>query len=453
MSTRSLASDARALGRRALAAVMAAPAWLGGILTGVQGAVLGYLLLLAPAMAVVAASPDSSLTTGVDWSAPADFALRVWLLGHGLAVSIDGVAFSLIPLGLTLLFGFILAGVARRFAARSWGSWALAVATYAGLVGAAAWWVLDPPDRHAIVLPVVIAAALASVAVAAGIWRAHGAVFGWVPRVPEFVRVGVRRAGALAALGVAIAAAAQIVWAALGAGAIGDAATALDLDPVGATVLAVGELAYVPTMVIWSLAWLAGPGFAVGTGTAFAPDTLTAGAEPGFPILGALPSAAGGWLVWAPVALVVVAVVVRVWLRRGSLGWERDAGADLIAVGLIGVAGSLACALATGAIGPGRLATVGPDPLPVTVALMGLTALGLALGTGGLLIWRTAVDQLPDSLARRLQHQPADARVTPVRKPAPASAVSRPVSRPVSKPDSAPSAAPVTGAVRTTEER
>ena len=55
--------------------------------------------------------------------------------------------------------------------------------------------------------------------------------------------------------------------------------------------LAVAELAYLPNLVVWALAWLTGAGFAVGAGTHFAPDDVVGGALPAVPMLGALPSA------------------------------------------------------------------------------------------------------------------------------------------------------------------
>ncbi|WP_084038354.1 DUF6350 family protein [Demequina sp. NBRC 110053] len=381
MSTRSLASDIRALGRRGVAAVMAAPAWLGGILTGLQGAVLSYLLVLAPTMAVVAAAPDAGATSGIDWGVPAVVAARVWLLGHGLPVEIGGATVSLIPLGLTVAFGAIIAAIARRFAARTWGSWGLAVATYATVVTLGSSLVLLPEEQDAAPLVTVAAVALAALATAIGIWRAHGVELGWLLRVPAVVRAGLRRAAAIGAVSVGAAAALQTLWAVQGRARIADAATALDLDVVGAAVLAVGETVYALTMVVWALAWLTGQGFAVGAGTAYAPDALTADVLPGLPILGALPSDAGGPWVWAPVALVAAAAAVRVALSTSPLGWRRDALADLVALATAGAMVAALMVAANGAAGPGRLAVVGPDPLPVVTAFLALTAAGLVVGT------------------------------------------------------------------------
>ncbi|GIG54733.1 cell division protein PerM [Demequina activiva] len=395
MSTRSLASDLRALGRRGIAAVKAAPAWLGGILTGAQGALLSYLLVLAPSMAVVASAPTSSLSRGVDWSGAAGFASQLWLLAHGVPMASVAGQVSLIPLGLTLVCGAILAGVARRFAARTWGSWVLAVASYAVLVGSVASMVGGPQAQGATVRAVLMAIAIAAPSVAIGIWRAHGMELAWLARIPELVRVATRRASASVALIVCAAALAQTAWAIVGREGIGDAATALGLDGVGAPVLAVAELAYAPTMVAWMVAWLSGQGFSVGLGTSYAPDALAVEQVPALPILGALPSAAGGLLVWAPLVIVGVVAAVRVLTPRGALSWRAHVASDGLAVSAVGVAVAVVCLLSSGAAGPGRLETVGPDALPVAVAVAGLAALGFMVGT----VVRLAVD-LP--LVRRL---------------------------------------------------
>lgn len=381
MSTRSLASDLRALGRRGIAAVKAAPAWLGGILTGVQGAALSYLLVLAPTMAVVAAAPTSSLSTGVDWGAAAGFASALWLLAHGVPMDAGAVPVALVPLGLTLVCGAILAGVARRFAARTWGSWVLAVAAYAVAVGFVASMVSGAEAQAATVRAVVAAVLIAAPAVAIGIWRAHGMGLGWLARVPELMRVAVRRAAASLALIVCAAAVAQTVWAVVGRHTIGDASTALELDGVGGPVLAVAELAYAPTMVVWMMAWLSGQGFSVGLGSAYAPDALALEPVPALPLLGALPSSAGGLLVWVPLVIVVAVAAARVLTPRSALSWRAHAGADAVALAMLGGSTALLCVLATGAAGPERLQTVGPDPLPVAVAVMGLGLVGAVIGT------------------------------------------------------------------------
>lgn len=379
MSTRSLASDLRAVGRRALAALRAVPAWLGGVITGVQGLALSYVALLAPTLAVAAAVPTDGIM-GVQWAGAFSVATQLWLLGHGDPTAIGEVTITLLPLGLTLLNGAILAAVARRFTARTWASWGLATATYATGVGGVA--ALTSADGQTVPSAVIMALLIAGISVAIGVWRAHGVTLAWLGRIPDWVRAGLRRGSATFALILAAAALTGAIWAVVGRHAIGDTATALELDAVSAGVLAIAETAYVPTMVVWMMAWLSGQGFAVGLGTAYAPGNLATDALPNLPLLGALPSQHGDWLVWAPAVIVALALAVRLVLRRRELDWRMDLAADGVAVALVAAAAASAFALTTGAIGPGRLETVGADPVAATVAVLALAALGLGLGAG-----------------------------------------------------------------------
>ncbi|MFW2513048.1 DUF6350 family protein [Demequina sp. SO4-13] len=379
MSTRSLATDLRVLAGRAVAAVRAAPAWLGGILTGLQGLALSYLALLAPSLAVAASAPSDGVG-GAEWSGATSVATGLWLLGHGVPVHVGDAVVGLVPLGLTLLCGAILAALARRFAARTWGSWALAVATYAAGVGTIAS-LVDGSQRTHVVGATVVAVVVAAVGTAVGIWRAHGVQLAWLARVPVWARAGARRGAGSALVMIMLAAVTGAVWGVAGRHAIGDVATSLDLDLVSAVVLAIAQLAYVPTMIVWMVAWLAGPGFAVGLDTAYSPSVISVDVLPAFPVLGALPSTAGGLLVWAPVLLALAALLARLTVRRPALSWRQDAAADAVAAGLVCAAAAVAFAATSGAAGPARLETVGPDVVVATAAVAALTIAGLVTGT------------------------------------------------------------------------
>ena len=221
---------------------------------------------------------------------------------------------------------------------------------------------------------------------------------------------------------------------------------AAHVDALGATVITLAQLAYLPTLAIWGMAFVAGPGFAVGTGTAVSPAGTQLGPVPGIPALGALPESTTPWLLLLallPVALGALAG----WIARSRLvappavedaappalpidedaagdparssalaallagvetsrppgaaeqaslgaddaaqgtddapqGAEPDPQSDrigartVIALGIavLAAAGAaLLSALASGSIGPGRLAEVGPQP----------GAVALAVGAGG----------------------------------------------------------------------
>ncbi|MGA1827952.1 DUF6350 family protein, partial [Microbacterium sp.] len=71
---------------------------------------------------------------------------------------------------------------------------------------------------------------------------------------------------------------------------------AAHVDVLGAAVVTLAQLAYLPTLAIWGMAFVAGPGFAVGTGTAVSPAGTQLGLIPGIPVLGALPESTTPWL-------------------------------------------------------------------------------------------------------------------------------------------------------------
>ena len=220
---------------------------------------------------------------------------------------------------------------------------------------------------------------------------------------------------------------------------------AAHVDALGATVITLAQLAYLPTLAIWGMAFVAGPGFAVGTGTAVSPAGTQLGPVPGIPALGALPESTTPWLLllallpvalgglagWiarsrlvappavadaAPPALPIDEDAARDPARSSALaallagvetsrppgaaeqapigaddappGAEPDAQSDrigartVIALGIavLAAAGAaLMSALASGSIGPGRLAEVGPQPGAVALAVGLEVLLGAAI--------------------------------------------------------------------------
>jgi hypothetical protein len=215
---------------------------------------------------------------------------------------------------------------------------------------------------------------------------------------------------------------------------------AAHVDALGATVLTLAQLAYLPTLVIWGMAFVAGPGFAVGADTAVSPSGTQLGVIPGIPVLGALPESTTSWLLLLallPVALGALAGwVVRSRLaappavetapRRPTAQQEpvvSDSGrssalaallaadgADravlqvpgpdaagaaevrrgpdpigpraVLALGIaIASAGAAAVLslLASGSLGPGRLAEAGPPPGPVALAVGAEVLIGAAI--------------------------------------------------------------------------
>ncbi len=180
---------------------------------------------------------------------------------------------------------------------------------------------------------------------------------------------------ALVGLGAALVAVAVLA----GGGEIIALSEAAHLDVLGAIITTLATLAYLPTLIVWGVAWIAGPGFAIGTGTTVGPVGTQLGVVPGIPVLGALPETVSGWLLLV-VLLPVAAGGFAGWAQRSRFVRALDAapGAEPVAPRLVlaGATAVLAAAVtaalaaaASGGIGPGRFTVVGPDPGPVALAV------------------------------------------------------------------------------------
>ena len=156
---------------------------------------------------------------------------------------------------------------------------------------------------------------------------------------------------------------------------------------LGGLSLTIVQLALIPNLVIWAASWFVGPGIAVGVGTSVSPVGTTLGTVPGLPILGVLPQ---GSLAFGFVGLLVpllVGFLAAVILRpRAAADVPPPSLTERLLTGLgtgvvAGVLLGLLAWWSGGAVGPGRLAVVGPNPLLVgalTAALVGFAAcLGL----------------------------------------------------------------------------
>ncbi len=152
---------------------------------------------------------------------------------------------------------------------------------------------------------------------------------------------------------------------------------------IGAALLFIAELAYLPNAVIWAIAYMLGPGFAVGTGTIVAPTGSAIGSLPAFPLLAALPRGQHGpgppWLAILVLAAPYLAGAV------GGLLVARIAPTSVLETApvrgfccgaLTGVVLGVLAAFAGGPLGDGRLAAVGPSAWQV--ALVAALEVGIA---------------------------------------------------------------------------
>lgn len=158
----------------------------------------------------------------------------------------------------------------------------------------------------------------------------------------------------------------------------------------GVPVLLLGVLA-APNAVVAATAYLAGPGFSVGAGTTASAFGTAHGVVPAFPLLGALPTGAGAtpavWLLMAVTPAAAGVAAVRV--LPAAQPWA-DRVRDLLAAAAgVGVVLALLAWQGGGAVGSGRLATVGASPWQLGLAgAAGVAAgCGVALAAQWLRIW------------------------------------------------------------------
>uniref|UniRef100_UPI0018F1C500 cell division protein PerM n=1 Tax=Actinotalea solisilvae TaxID=2072922 RepID=UPI0018F1C500 len=364
------------------------PRWVSGVLAGAQAAVLSLLVVAMPALAAYVATSADPANAEVGWTRSVGVGAALWLLGHGGALRAGGATLTLVPLGITGLALFACYASARRSSHRTVSAWLSGVGGYLAVVllvlllaggtgplGAGA---------GAVVRLMLGAATVAALGLGAGVARprrVRAATQRWWGRLDHPVRAGA--VGGMVAAAALVGAASLLTgfWVLSGRAAAGDVVAGLGVDTFGGLLLAVAQLAVAPDLVAWAFAWLAGPGFAVGEGTLYAPSGVVAGPLPALPLLGALPVEGGGLVRWAPVVTVAAGLLAGAWLhRRLVVGRARDV---LVAVGVLAVAagalGAVVAALGSGAAGPGRLAVVGASPVAVGLAVAAGALVGAAL--------------------------------------------------------------------------
>lgn len=355
-----------------------------GVRAALFAAVLGVLVVALPVVAAWAGDGRSSAPLA-DCARTAG---QVWLAAHGAALELADGRLDLVPLGLSLLPLALLARAGRsaslhrratsvRGAARA----AVSVAVpYAALcVGVAA---LSPT---AVLHPSVVSAGLAGLVtglVGAGagslrpdrLWRAA-----WL-RLGERTRRTLR--AAVVAVSALLAAGALLVGASL-VGHVGRAhelASAPAPGAVGGAVLLLLGVSYAPNAVVWGASWLAGPGFALGTGTAVGPFAHELGAVPALPLLAAVPAGeVAGWVgvLTLGVPLGAGALAGRLLHRTADDTSRTRVGLDVLATaGWSGAAAAVLAAVAGGSAGGARLAELGPSAGRLGLAVAAEVAVG-----------------------------------------------------------------------------
>jgi hypothetical protein len=312
---------------------------------------------------------------------------------------------------------------------------------------------------QAVLIPTLVFALPALIAAVVTEWREAGA--GFIARLRDRIETAehgwgdapglIARGAAVVLVGlVGLGALLTVVGLILRGGQIIALYEAAHLDALGATVVTLAQLAYLPTMIVWALTFIAGPGFAVGAGTSVSPAGTQVGVVPGIPLLGIVPDSTTPWLLLLALLPIGLGALAG-WIARSRLtgvGAPANAGprtqtvhaasmdassdasrtsalAGLLAastssresellddpqptpvehepigarlvitlgIALLSAAGAaILAAVASGSMGPGRLAVMGPSPGPVALAV----GVEVIVGAGILLLAPRAHKKAP----------------------------------------------------------
>ncbi|MDF1602333.1 DUF6350 family protein [Nocardioides sp. YIM 152315] len=367
-------------------------------------AAAGAVLLVCLALGVVGWFLSDAGAHGT----PSD-GLRVgalgWLLAHGSGVHVDGVAVTIVPLGLSALCAWSAWRIGHRVgdaisghgpdadriadgerdwtvptAAASFSGGYLAVAVATGLLASSA--STAPSLARVVVWSIVLCAAFGWTGIATG----SGRLAIWAAAVPPWLRAGL--AGGLRILGTFLVASTLLFLVALAVD-LGTAVNVMSQLHAGAgdaSVYTVLTATLVPNAAVYAGSYLLGPGFVVGAGTLVSPSLVSLGPVPMFPLLAALPDngATPVWATYLIAAPPLVAAAAAAWAqrRRPTVRWEEGALRGCVGGVLAGVLLGVVTAVSGGAAGPGRMREIGPDAMDVMVHAV--TAFGIGGVVGGL---------------------------------------------------------------------
>jgi len=398
----------------------ARPLIVTGAVAAAWAAATGLAALITLVLIGWIAAPHAAFGSGL----PGVFrtAAQLWLVGHHVGFGLRGGGrIGMFPLGLVVLPGALLYRAGRWVVRtgdvarlRHVGYAALALATpYSVLAGA-----LALIGRTSLAVASVWQAVLAGFLlafVAGGIGGARGLapwrrLLGLLPQRPRSLVTGT-----LGTLAVLTAAGAMLAGGSLAVhiGTFRSVTTALAPGLVGGVLLLLLELAFIPNAIVWAVAYLLGPGFAVGYGTVVAPTGNALGALPMFPMLAALPSGAGSgqpagvpaWVSFAVLATpylagafggVLIAAVGPTPRVEAAPMWGFACGA---AAGLVT---GTAAGFAGGPLGGARLAAIGPSGWQiglVTTLEVGVAAAISAGIANWLAVGRGPIDDAPGAAA------------------------------------------------------
>ncbi len=375
---------------------------------------IGVGITLAPLTVIWLFENDPS----IDWFVAFRTASDIWLMSHGtrlivaegviMGVSVPSFVISVVPLGLTFLIGYLSLRLGRRLTAANelWPGWLSATLVYGAvslfLSTAAHNPAVYPVNWQGTFLPPTFFAIILIVGSLTGKRKLYGEASNlpeaaeriwfknWLANRIDNLHWGVRaiampalRAGTgIVAMLMAVSGLMIAVLLALNWITVTRFYEGLQVSVFGGIMVTAGQLAVLPNLVIFGAAWLTGVGFQIGTGSLISPMATNIGPMPIFPLVGAIPA---GQLTFGLLAVAVpligaFAATLLIKHHADEVRFEfASAWNAAISLGLaIGFVAAIEmgilAAAASGGFGPGRLQTVGVNPLMLMAVVFVETA-------------------------------------------------------------------------------
>jgi hypothetical protein len=344
--------------------------------------------------------------------------LAGWLLGHGVPIGTSIGPLALAPLLLTLVAAWRLvrAGlhVTRAIGARRSGSRraALLVAVMVGfwyaVLGAVAALIVDGPGTevsagHAALNYFV----LGFLAALVGALRSTDALVVLARRMPRVVRHGLRTGLVSALLILAAGGLCTGLSVAVGGGQAANMIHEFRTGVAGQAGIMLLSLAYGANAAVWAAAYLLGPGFLLGAGSAIRLTEVSVGPLPTLPLLAGLPNGPMGATGTILLAVPILAGGAAGWLlarrlmrtRPGRPGepaprrepaWAMVVGSSLLAGPVAGIVLGVLAWMSGGSLGDGRMSEIGPSPWLMGLVATAVVAVSASIGAALCRAFRTS---------------------------------------------------------------
>ncbi|MEY3846376.1 MAG: hypothetical protein RJA66_643 [Actinomycetota bacterium] len=371
-------------------------------------AAIGVGILLAPMTVIWLVENDPT----VDWFVAFRTSADVWMLAQGAHLmfaagalgssQVPAFVVSILPLGFSALLAYLSFRLGRRMsgAADLWPGWLGAVLAYGaisfGLSTAAYNPAVYPVTWQGTMLPPIFFFFFLAIGSLTGPLRngeesrERAALVVWFGNkwnetswaIRALAIPALRGGTAIVAMLVALSAISFSILLAVNWITVTRLYEGLHVSVLGGFTVTIGELAFLPNLIIFGAAWFTGVGFSIGTGSSISPLGSAVGPMPGIPFLGAIPAGQVGLGLAAVAIPLIAAFVATIAIKKHAdeirfefaSAWSAAISLGL-SVGLVAaIEMGILAAVASGSAGPGRLETVGVNPFILAAVVFVETA-------------------------------------------------------------------------------